>query len=212
MAMSSLSGTGRGAAALAALAAWVGLAVQLNASSILTGSMGAAAWVMLRYFTVITNLALAVIFTGVAFGRPAYGVPTLLGGVTLSILLVGVVYFLLLRGLVELSGGARAADVLLHQVTPILGSLFWLACVPKGLLRSRDPWLWAAFPLAYLVYALVRGGLDGAYAYPFIDVAQLGWAQTGFNAAAIALSFILAGHAIVWLDAWLAHRAGRVPS
>ena len=206
--MSILSRMAQGAAALVAMAAWVGLAVQLEASSVLTGSMGAAAWVMLRYFTVITNLALAVVLTGVAFRRPAYGTPALLGGMTLSILLVGVIYMLLLRGMVELSGGANVADVLLHQVTPILGALFWLACVPKGMLRLRDPWLWAVFPLAYLVYALVRGGLDGVYAYPFIDIARLGWARTGFNAAVIALGFILAGHAVVWLDARLARRAG----
>jgi hypothetical protein len=35
-------------------------------------------------------------------------------------MLVGIVYWLLLRGLLELSGGALMADALLHTVVPIL--------------------------------------------------------------------------------------------
>lgn len=206
--MNTLSGTARWLAGVAALAGWVGLAVQLNASSAMTASAGAAIWAMLRYFTVITNLVQAIVLTGVALGRPRCGMPFLFGGVALSIALVGVIYSLLLRGLVELSGGAKIADFLLHDVTPILGTLFWLAYVPKGALRPRDPWLWTLFPLAYFAYALVRGWAEGIYAYPFINVAVLGWVRAGLNGAVIALGFILAGHAVLWMDAWLARRVG----
>lgn len=195
-------------AGLIALVAWAGLVLQFNASSALTGSAGAAMLVMLRYFTVITNLVLAAVFTGFALGRPGCGKPFVLGGVTLSILLVGIISGLLLRGLVELNGGARVADILLHQATPILTAFFWLACVPKGTLRRRDPLLWSLFPLAYLGYALIGGELDGIYPYPFINVAQLGWARTGLNCAMIASGFILAGYAVIWLDARLPRRSG----
>ncbi len=165
--------------------------LQFAASSALTGSAGAAILVMLRYLTVITNLVLAAIFTGVALGRPGCGRPFLLGGVTLSILLVRIISGLLLRGLVELNGGVRVADVLLHQATPILAASFWLACVPKGTLHRRDPFLWALFPLAYLAFALIGGELDGMYPYPFINVALLGWTRTSLNGAVIAMGFIL---------------------
>jgi hypothetical protein len=198
--MSGFSRTARGLAAAIALVAWAGLAAQFGASLQQTGSAGGAVWVMLRYFTVITNLLLAVVFTGVAFGRKAFGAPSLLGTVTLSILLVGVVYGLLLRGLVELSGGAKVADLLLHHATPILAPIFWLGFAPKGALRRRDPLLWALFPLAYFPYALARGSIEGVYAYPFMDVAKIGWAQAAINAVVIALGFILAGYAMVWLD------------
>jgi len=195
-------------AGLIASVAWTGLALQLDASIALTGSAGAAILVMLRYFTVITNLALAAILTGAASGSPACRRPFLLGGMTLSILLVGIIYGLLLRGLFELDGGAKVADTLLHKVTPVLAASFWLACVPKGTLRRRDPLLWALYPLAYLAFALIGGELDGFYPYPFINVAQLGWARAGLNGAAIALGFILAGYAVLWLDTRLPRGRG----
>jgi hypothetical protein len=121
-------------------------------------------------------------------------------GTTLSILLVGVIYFLLLHGLVELSGGSRLANLLLHFATPILVPLFWIIFTPKGQLGRQHPLFWAIYPLAYLIYALGRGGATGIYPYPFINVARIGWAQTVFNSFAIGVSFLACGYGIVWLD------------
>lgn len=202
------SGTARGIAGVIALIAWVGLAVQFDVSSVNAGSAWAASWSLLRYFTILTNIVLAVVFTGVALGKPRFGAPSLLGGVVLAILLVGVVYILLLQGSVELSGGgAKLANFLMHYVTPFVAPLFWLGYTPKGALSRRDPWIWALFPLVYFVYALVRGRIEGRYAYPFMDVARIGWTHTGINAAMIALGFVLAGHAMLWLDSRLARSA-----
>jgi hypothetical protein len=89
-------------------------------------------------------------------------------------------------------------------VTPILVPLFWLVFAPKGRLTFRDPWIWAILPLVYFIYALVRGTLGGRYAYPFMDVAQLGWPQTLINGALIALGFVATGFALVWLDGVMA--------
>ncbi len=50
-------------AALTAIAAWAGWVVQLVASYGLTGSLAQSLWVMVRYFTVITNLIVAMVFT-----------------------------------------------------------------------------------------------------------------------------------------------------
>jgi hypothetical protein len=197
--METMSGYARAAAAVVALVTWIGVAVQLQASTALVGSVGGAVWAMLRYFTVITNLIVAVVLTGAALGRPRFAEPRLLGGVTLTILLVGVVFALLLNGLLELSGGARLADTILHKVTPILVAVF----ARKGGLTYKDPWIWAILPLVYFVYALVRGRLEGRYAYPFMDVAQLGWLQTLTNAGLIELGFLVAGFALVWLDSLL---------
>ena len=191
-----------------ALVAWLGLAVQLRATMGLTGSFAEALWVMLRYFTIITNLLVAIVMTAVALRRSRSAEPFPIGFVTLSILLVGVVYMTLLRGVVELSGGALLADTLLHKVTPLLTALFWLACAPKGTLRWRDPVAWSVFPLAYFVYALLRGSAEGKYAYPFIDLAALGPVQVGINAIGIAAAFLIAGALFVWLDRALARGPG----
>lgn len=195
-----LSGTARAAAGLVAAIAWLGLAVQFRASLANLGSVPDTIWIMLRYFTVIANLLAAILLSAVASGWRGSASPKLLGGMSIAMLLVGIVYGLLLRGMLELSGGAKLADTLLHIVTPVLVPVYWLAFVPKGELGSRDPLLWALLPLAYFVYALVRGAAEGVYAYPFMNLAQLGWTQTLTNALLMALGFIVAGFAMFWLD------------
>lgn len=194
------------AAAVLALIAWLGLALQFETSLRQQGSIASTLWIMLLYFTILTNLAVALLFTGIAAGRPRDGAPRLVGWITLAILLVGIVYALLLRGTAELSGNAATADVLLHQVTPVLVPLYWLAFTPKGALTVRHPVLWAAYPLAYFAYALARAALDGRYPYPFINAARLGWAQVAVNAATIAAGFLAAGYVLVALDGGLARR------
>lgn len=189
-------------AALVALAAWAGLAVQLQASVELTGSAGAALWAMLRYFTVLTNLLVALLFGAIALSGRASAFAA--GGATMAILLVGIVFALLLNGLLELSGGALLADFLMHRATPVLAPCWWLAFMPKGGLRRRDPFLWVLYPLAYFAYALARAGLDGLYPYPFMDAGRMGWLQTGLNAVEVAAGFLLAGLLLVRLDRRLA--------
>lgn len=198
------SGLARFGAGLVAATAWVGLAVQLRASVGQTGDLATALWVMLRYFTVLTNLLVAIAFTLVMLGRQLK--PFLLGGAVLAILLVGVIYATLLTGLLELSGGALLADFLLHKITPVLVLLWWVLFAAKGQLRWRDPVGWAIYPLAYLPYALVRGQAEGVYAYPFINVAKLGWSAVMVNSVAIAVGFLIAGWVLLAIDRALASR------
>jgi hypothetical protein len=201
--MNTLSGTARFAAGVVALVAWFGLAAQFRASLGLVGAVPETLWVMLRYFTVIANTLAAIIFTGVASGRSGFAAPPRLGGMTVTMLLVGVVYHLLLRGMLELSGGAKLADILMHTATPLLVPAYWLVFAPKGGLSRRDPLLWAVLPLVYFVYALARGAIEGVYAYPFMNVTELGWPQTLATALLMALGFMAAGFVMLWLDRML---------
>lgn len=194
------------AAAGVALVGWLGIAVQFHATFALTGSLAETSWVLVRYFTVLTNLLVAVIMSGIALGRPRFSSPLIIGGATLAIVLVGAVYMALLRGMVELSSGALFADVLLHQVMPVLTVIFWLLFAPKTGLRWRDPMLWSAYPLIYLTYAVIRGGIERRYPYPFIDVSRIGWPQAIANSAAIAVLFLIAGLGLVFLGRLLAGR------
>ena len=194
----------RVAAAIIALIAWAGLAIQFNATFASQESLGATLWILARFFTVLTNLIVAITFTALAFGRQVP--PSMLGGVTLAIALVGAVYMLLLRGLLELSGGALLADTLLHKVVPVLVPIWWLAFAPKDGLTNRDPWLWALYPLAYFAYAIARGLAGDKYPYPFMNVAEIGWLRTLTNSALIALFFVLVGYFMLWLDRRVSRR------
>ena len=202
--MGATSKRARMTAALIAIIALVGLAVQFEAVLARQGSVAVTAWSVLRYFTIIANLLVAAVFTGIAFGRNGAARPSLVGGVTLAIVFVGVVYGLLLNGLLELSGGDEFADLVLHKVVPVLVPIWWLTFAPKGGFDWRDPWLWAVLPLIYFGYGLARGALDGVYPYPFMDLAKLGWTKTLAHAAVIAAGFLAAGFALVWLDGRMA--------
>ncbi len=196
----------RFAAAAIALIAWAGLALQFSATFGLVGSAAGAAWTMLAYFTITTNLIVAILFSLIAIGRPAAGEPRLVAGVALNMLLVGIVFALLLHGLRELSGGAASADLILHKVTPVLVPLFWLAFTPKGSLKASDPPVWALYPVLYLAYALARGTATGRYAYPFLDAAAHGWARVAVNAVVMGIGFLAASYALVLVDRRLAGR------
>lgn len=188
-----------------ALCAWIGLGIHVEAQLARTGSLLQTLWILGGYFTVLTNLVVAVTFSVLALrGRYALNASAV-SGVTIAILLVGVVYALLLQGLVELTAGAAVANVLLHMVTPILAPIYWLLCLRHGALHWRDPLIWAAFPLAYLVYGLLRGAAQGSFAYPFIDYVENGVPAVAITVAIITLCFLVAGYAMVWLD----HRLAR---
>ena len=187
-------------AALVAIVCWAGLAVQFSATYGHEHQVAGTLWILARFFTVITNFLVALVMTWVAIGRRVS--PQLLGGLTLTILLVGIIYWLLLRGLHPLEGSALVANILLHDVSPVLMALWWLFFAPRGRLDWSAPLWWSLYPLAYLAYVLARGHVDGRYPYPFIDVSKIGWTQAALNVGGIALAFILAGFALVWIDSW----------
>jgi hypothetical protein len=187
-------------AALVAIVCWAGLAIQFSATYGHQHDVVATLWILARFFTILTNLALAITMTAVAIGRKIS--PFLLGGITLAILLVGAVYATLLAGLHELKGPALVADILLHKISPLLMATWWLLFAPRARLRWNAPVQWALYPLAYFAYSLARGQVDHRYPYPFMDVGKLGWVQVALNAGGIAMAFILAGFLLVWIDRW----------
>ena len=189
----------RVAAGAVALICWAGLAIRFNATY---GQydVGETLWILARYFTIITNLLLAIAMTMVAAGKRLS--PFILGGLTLAILLVGVVYALLLSGLMHLSGGAVWADILLHKVSPPAMALWWLLYAPRSQLRWSAPVWWAVYPVAYFAYAILRAMHGDKYPYPFMDVGKLGWQQTLLNVGGIAMAFLIAGALLVWIDGW----------
>ena len=189
----------RGFAACIAAAAWLGLSVQFAVTYGATGGVLVALGTIFGYFTITTNLLVAVVFTCVAIRRESVR-SWVIAGTVLSILMVGVIYVLLLHGTVELAGGSSIANTLTHFVTPALAPLFWIFFVPKGELTWRHPLLWSAYPLAYLVYEMAHGAATGRYAYPFLNVVVMVLERTAFNALLIAVGFVTCGWAMVWVD------------
>ena len=195
--------------AATALAGWVGLAIQQylifysrwsSGASLLGGLIN-----FFSFFTVLTNTLAVVVLSYALVQRDSAAKrfflrPAISSGITVSILVVGLAYSLLLRHLWQPEGFQLIADELLHDVMPVLFLIYWWRCVPKGSLRLKHIGAWMIYPLVYFAYALLRGDLLGQYQYPFIDVATLGYPQVFVNAGGILTGFVLIALAVVGLD------------
>jgi hypothetical protein len=157
----------------------------------------------LSYFTLWSNVLVAVVVTVLAIrpglflraGRSGAIWRTLRLDSVLMIVVTGIVYNLLLaKG--GLTGWPLASTTVLHVITPILTTLVWLIAGPRRLLSDRIIAGSLVIPLVYVVWALVRGAVIGAYPYPFLDVAVKGYASVlsfvaGLIVFAVALAYLL---------------------
>ncbi|WLH41993.1 Pr6Pr family membrane protein [Pseudomonas sp. FP2254] len=196
-------------AAAAALAGWVGLAIQqylifysrwTSGASLMGGLIN-----FFSFFTVLTNTLAVVVLSYALVNRPSaarrfFLAPAVSSGIAVSIVVVGLAYNLLLRHLWQPEGFQFIADELLHDVMPVLSAVYWWRYVPKGQLRFTHIGLWVIYPLVYFGYALLRGDLLGQYQYPFIDVSTLGYPQVFVNAGGILAGFVLIATVVVGVD------------
>ncbi len=196
-------------AAGAAILGWSALVVQLYIICALRLSTGASLvgglFNFISFFTILTNLLVALALT-LSLPRtgsgpaPFFSRPAVSTGIAASIALVGITYSLLLRQLWQPQGLQLLADMLLHDVMPVVYLFYWWRFVPRSALRWRLIAAWALYPALYLLYALVRGKLFGLYPYPFIDAAQLGYAQVMLNSAGMLTGFIAIAALLIGLD------------
>ena len=210
MAESSNSPRSASRGVLATLAAlfWFALLLQGALTLALTRSQGAGAaralWVFLAYFTILSNLIAAIALAAPAIApRSALGRfsvrPGTVTAIAVYMLLVGITYNLLLRGVWNPQGWQLVADNLLHCIDPLVFALYWWVAGRSRGLSFAAMGAWALYPFGYLVYAVARGLSGDFYAYPFIDVSQLGLARVAFNSAVVALGFFALAASLIAL-------------
>ncbi|MER6446262.1 Pr6Pr family membrane protein [Streptomyces venezuelae] len=174
--------------------------------------------VVLSYFTIWTNLLVAVVLglsAARTWRRRPDVAPLYRGGVLLFILITGLVFHLVLANpsspfnvvadLARLTGARAVANQLLHTVTPAGALLDFLLLTAPRTLRPRHAALWLAYPLVYVTFALLRGallapGTARRYPYPFVDAARYGYAQLIVNALVLGAAFYALGLALVTVD------------
>lgn len=147
------------------------------------------------FFTILTNLIVAVSLTsmlffprsvmGVFFSRTEYFTAN-----TVYIVIVCMVYNIVLRSLWAPQGLQKLVDELLHSVIPVLYLLLWLFFVPKRTLEWKDLIGWLAYPVLYIIYTIVRGELSGFYPYPFINVTDIGYPKALLHGGYVMIAFI----------------------
>ncbi len=153
----------------------------------------------LGYFTILSNILVAVVTWTLALARDGDGTGWRVLRLTslVGIAVTGVVHWLLLRPILDLSGADYLADKLLHVVVPLLAVVGWVAFGPRGRVRRRDILASLAFPIAWLAYTLVRGAATGFYPYPFLDVDDRGYAAVAVACVGIAALFVALA-AVAW--------------
>ncbi len=150
------------------------------------------------FFTILTNILVALCFSFVLAGKNAFfHKPGTQAAIGVYILVVGLVYNLVLRFLWAPTGLAWLVDELLHLVMPLLYLVYWFIYGSKQALQWRHVWAWLLYPLAYILYTLLRGSIVDYYPYPFINVTELGYPAVLRNS--LLLTFVFLGLALLFV-------------
>jgi len=209
----SASSRVKGFAAAGAIIVWLSLALQFYV--IIQNRIAPVPETIVRffsYYTVLSNLLIAVCFTAIAFkGIAAQGNffarPNTLTATAVYICIVALTYNAILRFQWAPQGLARICDELLHLVVPVIYVIFWLIFVPKRSIAWRNILPWAIYPLSYLTYTLLRGPYAGWYPYPFIDVAVHGYSKVLFSSAMVCVVFVIFSVLFVGISKMMAKRS-----
>ena len=183
--------------ALTAACVLIGVVVQLivsaNDESVFGGSAAGRAFNIFAFFTVQSNVIVGVTCLMLAIrvdrSSTVFKVFRLIGVVAITV--TGIVFHVVLSGLLDLDTWAQVANQFLHTVVPILALVGWLTFGPRGLTSGFVVRWTVAFPLLYMVFTAVRGPLASDwYPYPFANVHDLGYLRVAVNALWITLLFI----------------------
>jgi hypothetical protein len=205
----------------AAIIAQLSLTVQtaLAADTAYGSHLPTVATNFFSFFTILSNVGAAVVLAIAAFwalssGRDASREPRwlaiTLGCVSTYMIVTGIVYNLLLRG-VELPQGTTVpwSNEVLHVVIPLFLLADVLFAPKRRMLSWRTVLAIAAFPIAWAVYTLVRANLITApatgdaywYPYPFLNphITPGGYLGVAGYVVAIAIAIIAVGAGVIWM-------------
>lgn len=138
------------------------------------------------FFTILTNILVALYFTASAFKLKAIPFKWLLAKATLTaittfILIVGLVYQIILRSTWQPTGLQRIVDELLHSIIPVYVFIYWAFNVNEKSLQLKRVLIWLLYPIIYVLFILCRGYFSGFYPYPFLNVPEIGYSHVLFN-------------------------------
>lgn len=173
-----------------AVVASLGCQFALNGAKPGLEPLGIRTWDLLRYFTILTCGLVGILMTREALGQRASA--NWHATATLSIIMVGVIFQLVLAPPEPLTGIDWWPDFGFHAAIPVLTTLWWALWAPKPLTLKALP-VWLLWPLGYCFYGLIRGAIGGQYPYFFLDIAQFGMAQVALNIVGLVTVFAATG-------------------
>jgi hypothetical protein len=135
------------------------------------------------------------------------------GGAVVYMATTGIVYQVLLSGLRPDDGTASQwwVNLIVHQLLPVLMVLDWLLDPPRIRMAFRRATWWLVYPLAFVIYSLIRGEYVDWYPYGFIDpTVDGGWTKVVTYSVAIAIAILALGWLTVTIGTRLRARRDRV--
>jgi hypothetical protein len=145
------------------------------------------------YFTLWSNILVAIVML-MLFARPdrdSFWFRVFRLDSVLMIVVTGIIYNVVLASTAKNQGLEVWTNFFLHVLTPIVTFVVWLIAGPRGWISWRIIGASLILPIAWLVFALIRGAFIGAYPYGFIDVAAYGYGTVLTNVAGIVVFAIV---------------------
>jgi hypothetical protein len=160
------------------------------------------------YFTIESNLIAVAALLWAATATQAGPNPRLdfFRGAATTYMTVTFVVFALLLADTDVDTAIVWVDRVLHRVIPIVMMADWLIDPPAVRIGLRRAWWWLAYPLAWVVYTMIRGAIVGTYPYPFLDPANGGYGVVLVYSMAILVGMLLFIYAIVSIGNAMADR------
>lgn len=174
---------------------------------------------MLLYYTVLSNILVIICLLFFLFddfrGRKATDNKKLLrikGGVTMAILITGVIYHILLAPIAEPKNFWTLRNFLVHYIVPWGLVLDTLIFDSRKVYRPIDPLYWTLVPLTYFAFALfnglvlklpIPGAKDSPFAYFFINVTKYGWNKVLVYVVCISIGYIGVGYLLYLLKGFI---------
>lgn len=184
------------AGAIGALAL-VTLALQTTINLEQDGSPLISFALLLRYFTIWSNLAAGLILLWVAAGKPTN--ERVLFALATALSIVALVYHALLAADHHPVGLDWWTNLGFHTIIPASAIGWWVAFSDRAHLTWRSLPLVTPAPVAYTIFALIYGAISGFYPYFFLDLPTLGWLQLVLNITGLALFFVVMGAVLLGL-------------
>ncbi len=171
-----------------------------------SGSYLSTFWALLRFFTILTNFIVSYVLIMAAI-RGHWRSFSLLTGATVWIWLVGTIYHAVLASTHNPTGIAAFTNHIHHTFVPAGTFLIWILAKPRSFIPIKSPFMWLIFPLAYTVYMLLRGQMDGLYPYEFSNPSAIGWKGFFISQAVLLVIFLGLGFLFRFVSNWLHKRS-----
>ncbi|MHA6757761.1 Pr6Pr family membrane protein [Streptacidiphilus sp. PAMC 29251] len=174
-------------------------AAALSATAVHARATGLGLDNFFSYFTVLSNCVLVLVlgYGGLAVLLDRPGCPDLLrGAAALYMAVTGLVYAVALSDID--TAMLPWTNTVLHQLLPLVALGDWLLLRTVRRLGWSETARWLVFPLAYLVYTLLRGPHAHWYPYPFLDPRPHGYAHVAAASALVTVAFVAIAALLTW--------------